>query len=108
MSFFIVCCVLSVILLVASVFYYILRLREIKLNIIGHLKSLTLILKIIIVPFSILLGTILFINTRFFTYTPESLATSLLVSLSMICIISSIILFIFSFQLSPKYIIELE
>ena len=108
MSFFIVCCVLSVILLVASVFYYILRLREIKLNIIGHLKSLTLILKIIIVPFSILLGTILFINTRFFTYTPESLATSLLVSLSMICIISSIILFIFSFQLSPKYIIELD
>jgi len=50
----------------------------------------------------------LLINTRLFTYTSESLVFSPLVSLSTISIISSLIIFLFSFQLTPKYIIELD
>jgi len=108
MSFYIVCCILSVILLLLSIFYYVLRSREIKLNIIGHLRSLILTLKFTILPLSFLLFANLFLRTEYFTYTPENLITSSFVFISMMCIISSILIFIYSFQLSPKYEIKLD
>ena len=108
MSFFIVCCVLSVFLSLLSVLHYILRLREIKFNIIGHLKWLSIILKCIILPYSLILLKFLCLNTQFFTYSQENLTASPFVFISMLCITSSIIIFIRSYQLSSKYVIELD
>lgn len=108
MILFKVSCFLSVMLLCLSSLLYVIRLREIKLNSIGYLKKLALVLRVIIFPFSLLLLTVLAINTNLFRFTSLSSAISPVVSLSMIFIISSIALFIYSFQLTPKYIIELD
>ena len=108
MSFFIVVCALSVILSLLSSLLYILRLREIKLNIIGRFKWLILTLKCIVMPFSLTLLTIVCLNTQFFTYNRENLTRSPFVFISLLCILSSIIIFIRSYKISPKYEIELD
>ncbi len=59
-------------------------------------------------PFSLILLTLVFINTQLFTFNQENLTASPHVFFSMLCIISSIIIFIRSYQLSPKYEIELD
>lgn len=108
MSSFIVISIFCEFLFIISLIYYFLRSREVKLNIIGQLGKVNLILKCIIPFLSLVLMIFLCINTNFFTYTPKSLESSPHVFISIMCIVSTILLFIYSFQLTPKYIIELD
>ncbi|MFX1567984.1 MAG: hypothetical protein ACFFCV_06425 [Promethearchaeota archaeon] len=101
MIFFVISSVLSLILSLLAGLTYLFRLREIKLNVIGHFKWLTLSLKCIIIPFSLVLLCLLCVRTQFFTYSEENITASPYTFISTIGIIGS-------FQFSPKYVIELD
>ena len=100
--------VLSGSLLILSILYYLLRSREIKLHVIGYMGKITFILKMIIIPYALIILIFLVVHTNFFTYTPESLVSSSYFFISMMCTIFSMILFINSFKIKPKYLIELD
>lgn len=108
MSSFIGISIFCGLLFIISILYYFLRSREIKLNIIGKLGKVNLILRCIIPLLSLVLMIILCISTELFTYSPESLESSPYDFISIMCIVSTILLLIYSFQLSPKYVIELD
>ena len=100
--------ILALFLGMLSTTYYLLKAREIKLNMTGSLTRINSILKYAIVMLSIFLTFFFCLNLEEFTQNPESLNSSLLINISLICLFSSIMLFIRSFKITTKYAIELD
>ena len=100
--------ILALLLGILSTTYYLLRAREIKLNMTGSLTRINSILKYIIIALSIFLTFSFCLNLETFTQNPESLNNSLLINISLIFLFSSIMLFIRSFKITTKYAIELD
>jgi len=99
---------LVLILFIISVIHYFLRSREIKLNIVGKINQVNTVLKYIIPTFIIILGTIYCLNLESFTENPKTLENVIFVNLSVVYLVFSVILLIYSFKLRPKYEIELD
>ncbi len=94
--------------LVLSITYFFLRYRETRLNIIGRINQISLILKFIIISLSIISVIILSLISNDITQSSGSLQNPVITNISIPILFLSIILFISTFRISNKYAIELD